>query len=235
MVQGEIRFGRNLNILRSRNNMSQQELADKIHVTRQTISIWERGEGKPDIYYVKDVMMPEQPIVNAKEYYYEPDETDYIRNIKRKGFYTIIDDDINCFFPVVYIDFARIMVISLAMKKQNYDIKEIYENGFSVYIDSDEKALKFSNILYDVIDSFIHHDDEYIEEKVKLFSEDISDVKCRIIDNVMQEIWGKPVSEYKYYWVDINENPRGYADTKEMCEIQAREQGCVFYEILPIV
>ena len=172
MVQGDIRFGRNLNILRSRNNMSQQELADKIHVTRQTISIWERGEGKPDIYYVKDicqifdvsmdelvcgnVMMPEQPIVNAKEYYYEPDETDYIRNIKRKGFYTIIDDDINCFFPVVYIDFARIMVISLGLKKQNYDIKEIYENGFSVYIDSDEKALKFSNILYDVIDSFIH-------------------------------------------------------------------------------
>ena len=55
MVQGDIRFGRNLNILRSRNNMSQQELADKIHVTRQTISIWERGEGKPDIYYVKDI------------------------------------------------------------------------------------------------------------------------------------------------------------------------------------
>lgn len=51
----------------------------------------------------------------------------------------------------------------------------------------------------------------------------------------MQEIWGKPVSEYKYYWVDINENTRGYADTKEMCEIQAREQGCVSYEILPIV
>lgn len=182
-----------------------------------------------------NVMMPEQPIVNAKEYYYEPDETAYIKNIKTKGFYTIIDDDINCFFPVAYIDFARIMVISLALKKQNYAIKEVYENGFSVYIDSDEKALRFSNILYDIIDSFIHHDDEYIERKVKIFSEDISDVECRIIDNVMQEIWGKPVSEYKYYWVDINENPRGYADTKEMCETQAREQGCVFYEILPIV
>ncbi len=251
MVQGDIRFGRNLNILRSRNNMSQQELADKIHVTRQTISIWERGEGKPDIYYAKDicqifdvsmdelvcgnVMMPEQPVINEKEYYFESDETDHIKNIKTMGFYTIIDDDINWFFPVAYIDFAKIMVISLALKKQNYDIKEIYENGFSVYIDSDEKALKFSNLLYDIIDSFIHHDDEYIEEKVKFFSEDISDVKCRIIDNVMQEIWGKPVSEYKYYWVDINENPRGYADTKEMCEIQAREQGCVSYEILPIV
>lgn len=49
MVQGDIRFGRNLNILRSRNNMSQQELADKIHVTRQTISIWERGSNMPDL------------------------------------------------------------------------------------------------------------------------------------------------------------------------------------------
>lgn len=42
-MQGDIRFGRNLKILRSRNEISQQELADKIHVTRQTVSCWERG------------------------------------------------------------------------------------------------------------------------------------------------------------------------------------------------
>ncbi len=42
-MQGDIRFGRNLKILRSRKEISQQELADKIHVTRQTVSCWERG------------------------------------------------------------------------------------------------------------------------------------------------------------------------------------------------
>ena len=54
-MQGDIRFGRNVKILRSRKEISQQELADKIHVTRQTVSCWERGEGKPDIYCVNDI------------------------------------------------------------------------------------------------------------------------------------------------------------------------------------
>lgn len=30
-------------------------MADAIHVTRQTLSMWERGAGKPDIYYVHDI------------------------------------------------------------------------------------------------------------------------------------------------------------------------------------
>ena len=55
MVRNEIKFGRNLQILRNKKGWSQQELADKILVTRQTISIWERGEGKPDIYYLSDI------------------------------------------------------------------------------------------------------------------------------------------------------------------------------------
>lgn len=50
MEYSEIMFGRNLKILRSQNGLSQQELADEIHVTRQTISLWERDQGKTDIY-----------------------------------------------------------------------------------------------------------------------------------------------------------------------------------------
>ena len=33
-----VRFGDNIKILRSRNKMTQQDLADKLHVARQTIS-----------------------------------------------------------------------------------------------------------------------------------------------------------------------------------------------------
>lgn len=42
-------FGDNLLSLRKLNNLSQEELAEKIDVTRQTLSKWEQGDALPDI------------------------------------------------------------------------------------------------------------------------------------------------------------------------------------------
>lgn len=50
MSHRTIIFAKDLMTLRTLHEMTQQELADKIHVTRQTISTWELGAGKPDIY-----------------------------------------------------------------------------------------------------------------------------------------------------------------------------------------
>ena len=249
MVRNEINFGRNLNILRSRNNMSQQDLAEKIHVTRQTISIWERGEGKPDIYYVNDicklfnvsmdemvcgnVVQSEAHEINEQDDEY--DTIDYIKGIDTKGLYTIIDEDIENFFPYIGIDFAHIMVIALALKKYSYTVTEVFDIGFSVYIDTDEAALEFHHVMYNILDSFIHGNNEYVAEKCNLIFGQIADVQCKIIDKVMEEIWGKRIREYKFYWVDDFENPRGYADTKEECDMQAKMQGCISYEILSMV
>ncbi|MCM3671390.1 helix-turn-helix domain-containing protein [Mesobacillus maritimus] len=42
-------IGMNIRILRKRNKMSQEILAEKIDVSRQTITKWENGEALPDI------------------------------------------------------------------------------------------------------------------------------------------------------------------------------------------
>ena len=42
-------FGEQLLNLRKSNNLSQEELANKIGVTRQTISKWELNETTPDL------------------------------------------------------------------------------------------------------------------------------------------------------------------------------------------
>ena len=55
MNNKKINFAKNLRTLRTLRGMTQQELADKIHITRQTLSTWERGAGKPDIYSVSDL------------------------------------------------------------------------------------------------------------------------------------------------------------------------------------
>lgn len=41
-------LGQNLYNLRKKKNLSQEEVAEKLNVTRQTISKWETGESKPD-------------------------------------------------------------------------------------------------------------------------------------------------------------------------------------------
>ena len=44
-----VNFNRSLQELRKKNNLSQEELAEKINVARQTISKWELGETVPNL------------------------------------------------------------------------------------------------------------------------------------------------------------------------------------------
>lgn len=46
-------LGNKIMTLRKKNNMSQEELSEKVGVTRQTISKWELGETSPDIIQAK--------------------------------------------------------------------------------------------------------------------------------------------------------------------------------------
>ena len=42
-------IGMNIACLRRRNNLTQEQLAEKLHVSRQTLAKWERGESEPDV------------------------------------------------------------------------------------------------------------------------------------------------------------------------------------------
>ena len=43
------KVGKFIYTLRTKNNMTQNELANKINVTNKAVSRWERGQGLPDI------------------------------------------------------------------------------------------------------------------------------------------------------------------------------------------
>ena len=50
-----MKLGENLFHLRKKNHLSQEELAEKIKVTRQTISNWELGETAPNPEQLKQL------------------------------------------------------------------------------------------------------------------------------------------------------------------------------------
>lgn len=48
-------FGDKIKELRKKNNLTQKELADKLNVTYQAVSKWERGENYPDLIIIKEI------------------------------------------------------------------------------------------------------------------------------------------------------------------------------------
>jgi len=48
-------FNEKLKMLRKKENLTQEELAEKLNVSRQAITKWESGDGTPDIYNLKQI------------------------------------------------------------------------------------------------------------------------------------------------------------------------------------
>lgn len=46
-------IGMNIRVLRKKHNLSQEQLAEKVDVSRQTVAKWENDEALPDIYKCK--------------------------------------------------------------------------------------------------------------------------------------------------------------------------------------
>lgn len=246
MIRKNVRFGENLRVLRDKNKLSQEKLAQQINVARQTISTWEDNIGKPDIYMLARISeifnistdellfgkAQETKKVSTKRYNIIEDcSNEYIRTIKEKGFYDVLEEDIQEFFPIIELRFARIMGIALELKVYGYNIVSIYANGFGIYFETDEQAQKFSRILYDIIDDgFMHHEEQ---RKAVSFSEKAQDrvdvTEMEILKEVRAELFG---AEELYYWVDENDRIRGHGKSKEECIAQIKMQNCINYTIL---
>ena len=50
-----MKFNENLKYLRKRDNLTQEELAEKLNVSRQSITKWESGNSLPDIEKIKEI------------------------------------------------------------------------------------------------------------------------------------------------------------------------------------
>ena len=226
-MRKEIRFGRNLRILRSKKEISQQEVANAIHVTRQTLSAWEKGSGKPDIYCVHEICnffdVPIEKMVYGNilgeniSLTYEEEYGFYykIKNYNKSGLYSVTDEDLDEFFEMLKYDLEHISVTALALNKRGYMITEVFGNGFSVYLRSEDEAIKFQKDLYNILDSFIHGDDSYIEERIKKIKEITIAASNAVLDLTMKEILGADINEFPFYWVDEIGNIRGYAKSEK--------------------
>lgn len=246
MSRKVVRFGDNIKILRNRLGLTQEQLAERIFVTRQTVSAWEKHISSPDINILARLnemfdistdelifgKMPDEENRKIVQCVYENDDTRTIYLMRDKGFYDITEEDLEEFFPITYFGIARIMGIALELKERGYNIVSIYSNGFSVYFNTDEDAINFHKELYNVIDFLLHHE---VDKTVVVYSEmaqnRIDEVEGLIIKETHKKIFGKEADEM-FYWVDEFDRIRGYGLTEEDCRKEAETQGCKKYNIL---
>lgn len=98
-------FQENLKNLKIKNNLTQDELADIINVSRQAISKWERGEGLPDLHNLQLLskalkVSVDELIGNEK---IKPDShTHYHHNTKNNGFEKTTSSAGNYFKKLIY-------------------------------------------------------------------------------------------------------------------------------------
>lgn len=239
-----IRFGDNIKILRNKNAWTQEILANEIGVARQTVSAWEKKLSCPDVTILVRIQeifgismdeliygkMPNEckNVVEQEDFY----EEDIIRSIKKKGFYDILEEDIQHFFPSIDIRFARVMGIVMELNESGYQIISVYSNGFSIYFQTDEEAEKFPRILYNIIDAFMHF---ATERTVVAYSEKvqqrIDEIEIDVLRRTHKAIFGAEMEDM-FYWIDEYDQIRGYGNSEEECREQARKQECEEYTIM---
>ena len=249
-MKREIKFGENLKLLRLQTGMTQEDIGKVVNAERQTVSSWETGNVLPnieilvllcDFFKVSERQMLYGSVI--KRSYVEgvlrdwPPIGDYIQvaSIQHAGFYTILEEDIQAICPGEKLQFGHIMAIAISVKKRGYKVTEVFMNGFSVYLKTDDQAKEFAKLMRGLVDEFMHQDNEELENDMRRYEAIVSKVKGEIIDDVMSKIYKKDIRKCKFYWVDDLDCLRGYGLSEEACKRQAREQKCVQYTIAPNV
>lgn len=236
MDRKTVRLCDNIRIYRNRNGLTQTQLAEICFVTRQTVSAWEKDISSPDIDALAKMSNAFGMTANELLFGRLPEEIieeqDFIKTIHKKGFYAILEEDIQTFFPVIYLRFAQVMGIAMELKEKGYQIVSVYPSGFSIYLPTDEEAEKFSSVLYNIIDAFIHHEKEKTAVSYsKVIQERIDQIEMTIMKETHKAIFGAEMDDM-FYWVDEYDRIRGYGKNETDCKTQANEQNCNEYTIL---
>lgn len=245
MVNNRVRFGDNLKVLRGKAGMTQEELGEVLHVTRQTVSTWEKNIGKADVYMLSKIhkyfnISSDELLYGTIDCYSEDKQMDtetfigsnigYVRRIIKEGYYDIIVDDLIEYMPFLDIDSAFIMMFVNILFKKGYLITNVYGNGFGIYFNTQQETEEFQNDIEIIFDKFIHSELDLdalnYYEKVQFRH---NEVKLKIIDELHENIFGSPAS---IYWIDEHNRIRGFGKNEEDCKKQALNQRCDHYTII---
>ena len=114
-------------MLRKKEGLSQENLAEKLNVTRQTVSNWESGQTTPDIIQAKEIsnifkISLDDLTDNKLEFDCKDNSNNILKNIINKECFLLIDED----FSSSYISSNTLVKV---IEVSNSFIKVEYKKG----------------------------------------------------------------------------------------------------------
>lgn len=135
------KIGKFIKDLRKKNNLTQQDLADKYNVTYQAVSKWENAKNLPDISLIRQM---------SKDFNVSIDDIldgEVSNDKKTKGLFIV-------FISLIIIVLILLLIIKNLESKNNFEFKTISTNcekfnvSGSIAYDKDRSSIYISNINY---------------------------------------------------------------------------------------
>ena len=180
-------IGKNIHELRKKKKLSQEQIAEKINVTRQTVSNWETGQTVPDLYQAKELAKVLE--ISIDELFENIDDREENSNIQNN------ESDNKTMFN------ASIIWNEIKLNLLEYDISKVsYEIWFEPIIDAqliDNKFIIYTNELVAVKHINEHYQDKLLKLIQTHYSKDIKEVivelynekeKNRTIEEMIEEL-----------------------------------------------
>lgn len=184
------RIGKYIRDIRKKNNLTQQELADKLGVSFQAVSKWERGICLPDIYILREISKLFN--VNIEDILDGDSSKDDTINKKDNNIkkYYIIGGVVLIIILILFIVFNgnrdfEFKQISTSCDNFNITGSMAYnKDKTSLYISSIEFCGSDGNQIYQSIGCKLYEDHEGIENEIS---------SCNAMDNISLEEYLKDV------------------------------------------
>lgn len=168
------KIGNFIKEIRTKNNLTQKQFADKYNVTYQAVSKWENGKNMPDVALIKQISKDFN--ISLEEIY----NGELNINKKKNNFIVYI------ILSVVFL-LIIICIISCLLKNKDFNFKTIsttcndfnisgnitYNNNKSaIYISNIEYCGGDNNIEYKKIECTLYETSGNIERKIKTYNSD---------------------------------------------------------------
>lgn len=254
-------FGQRLRRIRMDRNISQDQLAEALHTTRQTVSSWENDKTALDCYALQDIqkvlhvfwdeLMTDKYLEKTRiqlpaAYSTEKEEEDYVSEGRKRGFehlhtdiskirtsgkYLITLDD----FKYRYdrnLEASGILALAEEAKNEGFTVLDVSSGTLGIMANSDKEAERLKKFLDSAVGNYFEY-----EHRPRLmlatdkYGEELHKAMYEITEKAIRAVFD--IKTDQYYQIHSREfGTIGYAESIEDAKELAKKLGVKEFKVI---